>query len=88
MEIEKGKARQGRAAEAAMCEIHFLRCTTCSRRWEAHRKLASCEDLFDPEARCPQDLCMYAGVARKPEKGECEECRSLRELLETMDDDL
>lgn len=69
-----------------MCEIHFLKCTTCGRRWEAHRKLASCEE-FDPKARCPQDLCMYAGMARKPEKGECEDCRNVREVLETLADD-
>lgn len=69
-----------------MCEIHFLKCTTCGRRWEVHRKLASCED-FDPEVRCSPDLCMYAGVARKPEKGECEDCREVREVLETLDDD-
>lgn len=67
-----------------MCEIHFLKCATCSRRWEAHKKLASCEES-EP---CPLDLCMYAGVARRPEKGECDECRTVREILETLDDDV
>lgn len=68
-----------------MCEIHYLKCTSCGRRWEAHKKLASCED-FDPEARCPGSLVMYVGVARRPEKGECGECRSVREVLECLAD--
>lgn len=30
---------------------------------------------------------MYVGSPRKPQKGECELCRQLREALESMDDD-
>lgn len=68
-----------------MCEIHYLKCTTCSARWEANRKLASCE-YFEPEVRCPENLVMYVGMARRPEKGECEECRNVREVLESLED--
>lgn len=68
-----------------MCEIHYVRCTSCGRRWEAHKKLASCED-FDPEVRCPGNLVMYVGVARRPEKGECSECKNVREVLECLGD--
>lgn len=70
-----------------MCEIHYLKCVTCGRRWEAHRKLASCES-FDPEVRCPENLIMYVGAARRPEKGECGGCRSVREALESLECDV
>ncbi|ROW00120.1 hypothetical protein VSDG_03445 [Cytospora chrysosperma] len=46
-----------------MCEIHYLKCTSCGRRWEAHKKLASCED-FDPEARCPGSLVIQSFVGQ------------------------
>lgn len=70
-----------------MCEIHYLKCATCGRRWEVQRKLASCE-CFDPEVRCPENLIMYVGAARRPEKGECEGCRSVRETLESLECDI
>lgn len=68
-----------------MCEIHYLKCTSCGRRWEAHKKLASCEEP-DEDIRCPDNLVMYVGVPRRPEKGECEGCRRLREVMETLED--
>ena len=68
-----------------MCEIHYFKCTSCGGRWEAYKKLASCED-FDPEVRCPSNLVMYVGVARRPEKGECGECRNVREVVECLDE--
>lgn len=68
-----------------MCEIHYLKCMSCGWRWEANRKLASCE-RFEAEARCPENLVMYMGMARRPEKGECETCRSVREVLESLED--
>lgn len=69
----------------AMCEIHYLKCTSCGRRWEAHKKLASCEEP-DEDVRCPDNLVMYVGIPRRPEKGECEDCRRLREVMETLED--
>lgn len=69
-----------------MCEIHYLKCAACGRRWEAYRKLASCES-FDPAVRCPENLVMYVGAARRPEKGECAECRETREVLEDFGGD-
>lgn len=69
-----------------MCEIHYLKCAACGCRWEAHRKLASCES-FDPAVRCPENLVMYVGAARRPEKGECTACREMMEVLETLEDD-
>lgn len=68
-----------------MCEIHYLKCTSCGRRWEAHKKLASCEEP-DEDVRCPDHLVMYVGIPRRPEKGECEDCRRLREVMETLED--
>ncbi|KAK1766403.1 hypothetical protein QBC33DRAFT_97712 [Phialemonium atrogriseum] len=68
-----------------MCELRFYRCS-CGTRWTAHKKLSSC-DSPEPAVRCPESLCMYVGSPRKPQKGECELCRKLREALESMDDD-
>lgn len=70
-----------------MCEVHFLKCATCGKRWEAHRKLASCEAPLDAGARCPESLVMYVGVARRPEKGECEGCKGVRELWESLEEE-
>lgn len=28
---------------------------------------------------------MYVGVAKKPEKGECEVCREIREIFESLE---
>lgn len=82
---EEGSSRG--LAEEKMCEIHYLKCTTCGRRWEAHRKLASCES-FELDVRCPESLIIYVGLAKRPEKGECEACRSARESLESLEDDV
>lgn len=68
-----------------MCEVHFFKCATCGQRWEAHKKLASCE-CFDPVVRCPESLVMYVGTVKKPEKGECEECKNVREVLESLEE--
>lgn len=68
-----------------MCEIHYLKCTSCGRRWEAHRKLASCEEPNE-DMRCPDNLIMYVGIPRRPEKGECEDCRRVREVMESLED--
>lgn len=70
-----------------MCEIHYLKCTECGHRWEAHRKLASCE-CFEPESRCPEHLVMYVGMARRPEKGECDTCRCQREERDGWEDEI
>jgi hypothetical protein len=64
-----------------MCELHPFKCTTCAIRWTVHRKLASCESP-EPEARCPDNLCMYVGSPRRPRQGECEICVGFREILE------
>lgn len=69
-----------------MCEIRYQKCTTCKTTWQAHRKLASCENQ-DPATRCPDNLCMYVGNQRKPIKTECETCRNARELIESLEDD-
>ncbi|RYP49003.1 hypothetical protein DL768_005194 [Monosporascus sp. mg162] len=69
-----------------MCEIRLQKCTTCKTVWTAHKKLASCESQ-DPEARCPDNLCMYVGNPRKPIKSECDSCRDARERLESLEDD-
>lgn len=79
------KEGEGGEKEEGMCEIHYFKCTSCGRRWEAHKKLASCED-FNPETRCPASLLMYVGVPRRPEKGECGECKNVREMLECLED--
>lgn len=68
-----------------MCELHFYKCA-CGQRWMAHRKLASCESA-DPAARCQESLCMYVGNARRPRKRECEGCRVIREMLESVEGD-
>lgn len=69
-----------------MCEVHFYRCTTCSTRWEAHKKLASCESS-DPEVRCPASLIMIVGNSRRPQKKECESCQNVREVMESIQED-
>lgn len=69
-----------------MCEIRFIKCTTCGKRWEAHKKLASCESPFDPLERCPESLVMYVGMAKRPEKGECNVCREVREVFESLEE--
>lgn len=69
-----------------MCLIRFLKCVTCGKRWEARKKLASCES-FEPGVRCPESLVMYVGVIKKPEKGECETCREVREMFESLEDE-
>jgi hypothetical protein len=63
-----------------MCEVYTFRCPTCSHRWQHHRKLASCEEE-DSRARCPENLCMYAGSPKKPTSQECDGCAGLREIL-------
>lgn len=68
-----------------MCLIRFLKCVTCGKRWQARKKLASCES-FEPGVRCPESLVMYVGVSKKPEKGECETCREVREMFESLED--
>ncbi|RYP32687.1 hypothetical protein DL767_005089 [Monosporascus sp. MG133] len=69
-----------------MCELRLQKCTTCKMVWTAHKKLASCESQ-DPEARCPDNLCMYVGNPRKPIKSECDSCRDARERRESLEDD-
>lgn len=69
-----------------MCEVHFYKCT-CGYRWSAHKKLASCES-GDPDIRCPDNLCMVVGNIRKPQKGECDSCRDVREVMEYVDDEI
>jgi len=69
-----------------MCELHPFKCTTCGRKWLAHKKLASCESA-DPAARCPESLCMYVGSTRRPRGGECEPCRHVREVTEGLEDE-
>lgn len=69
-----------------MCEIRFLKCTTCGARWEARKKLASCESV-DPQKRCPESLVMYVGMTKKPEKGECQACKEMREMFECLEEE-
>lgn len=69
-----------------MCEVHPLRCTNCKRVWRAYKKLASCESQ-DPNVECPESLCMIVGNPRKPVKSECDSCREVREMLESLDED-
>lgn len=64
-----------------MCELHPFRCTTCGVRWLVHKKLASCNST-EAEAWCPESLCMYVGSPRRPQRGECEACASIREMVE------
>ncbi|PSR85490.1 hypothetical protein BD289DRAFT_350630, partial [Coniella lustricola] len=69
-----------------MCEIHYFKCPPCSKRWQEYKKLASCES-FEPEARCPENLVLYVGMEKKPEIRECDECRDLREILESFEEE-
>lgn len=69
-----------------MCELRLQKCTTCKVVWTAHKKLASCESQ-DPNARCPENLCMYVGNPRKPIKSECIKCRDIREMFESLAED-
>lgn len=67
-----------------MCEVHFYKCQ-CGRRWQAKKKLASCESN-DPDVKCAESLCMYVGNVRRPQKKECEACLDVRDMLEGMED--
>ncbi|CAJ2508784.1 Uu.00g138100.m01.CDS01 [Anthostomella pinea] len=69
-----------------MCELHPQKCAACKKVWTAHKKLASCESQ-DPDARCPESLCMYVGNPRKPVKSECDACRDAREALEDEEEE-
>jgi hypothetical protein len=70
-----------------MCELHFHKCA-CGARWTEAKKLSSCDDPADTTgAKCPDSLCMHVGNPRRPQKKECEPCRVLREMLESMEED-
>lgn len=69
-----------------MCELRHQKCTSCKTVWQAHKKLASCESQ-EPDARCPESLCMYVGNPRKPIKSECVNCRNERELREALEEE-
>ncbi|EJT75291.1 hypothetical protein GGTG_05228 [Gaeumannomyces tritici R3-111a-1] len=86
--LEEEKSHHATTAHPSseMCEIHYYRCTTCSVRWEAHKKLASCESS-EPEERCPKSLIMIVGNQRRPQKRECDSCQHLREVIESMQED-
>ncbi|KAH8887092.1 hypothetical protein GQ53DRAFT_333136 [Thozetella sp. PMI_491] len=67
-----------------MCELHFYKCPLCGCLWQGHRKLASCRSR-DPGDYCPPSLCMYVGNRRRLEKNECDPCRKVREIIESLD---
>lgn len=69
-----------------MCELHFYRCV-CGARWTEAKKLSSCDDPSDAATRCSDSLCMHVGNPRRPQKKECEPCRQVREMLESMEDE-
>ena len=82
----KGKRKRKGSKEKTMCEVHIKKCGMCKTVWTSHKKLASCENA-DPEARCPDSLCMYVGNPRRPVRSECDQCRETREMIESLDED-
>lgn len=66
-----------------MCELHFYKCA-CGARWTFAKRLSSCED---EGMKCPDSLCMHVGNPRKPQKRECEGCRLVREMMESLEEE-
>ncbi|KAK1638985.1 hypothetical protein BDP81DRAFT_315522 [Colletotrichum phormii] len=70
-----------------MCELHLYWCPGCGMRWQKRKRLASCEGS-DQTSKCPESLCMYVGNPKKPRRGECEKCNSMREAIEGFSEGL